>query len=246
MNEKSTAVTDFLNGVTEPKEVFQEEQTEEAVVEEKEEKSLPFHKDPKVQKYIERQVDKALKDRPSAEREFKKEVEDINLPSSFVKLVGNDTEEKREVLKDLSTYFSTLKGEAKQDFLREIKEQEQQKVEADKKAEDELDSYFDQIEETYNVDLSSNSASAKQMRSQFIDYVRKIAPKDENGDVAGFPDLVSSFEEFQERNKKAPATRAKELASRGMTRSSDTSTAMPQGRSWKDVERYFSTLKASN
>lgn len=248
MDEKDS-VASFLNEVSEPRDLFKEETVAEETAEEevKEDKPTPFHQDPKVQRYIDKQVEKALKDKnPTVENQFKKDIEDINLPSSFVKLVGNDTPEKLEVLKDLSNYFSTLKGEAKQDFIREMQEKEQQKVEADKKAQQELDNYFDEIEETYSVDLSSNSAPAKAMRSQFIDYVRKIAPKDENGEVTGFPDLVASFEEFQEKNKRPAATRAKELANRGMTRSSDTSTGVPQGRSWKDVDRFFDTLKKTN
>lgn len=241
MNEKD-AVTNFLE--ESKQDIFSEkEETQEPAVEEKEEKPLPFNKDPKVQRYIEKQVEKALKDKPSVEQSFKKEVEDITLPSSFVELVGNDTPEKVKVLKDLSTYFFTLKGEARSEFLSEMKAQEQKKVEADKHAQEELDTYFDEIEETYDVDLSSNSASAKQMRTQFVDYVRKIAPKDENGEVAAFPDLVASFEEFQERNKRPSATRAKELASRGMTRSSDTNSTVPTGRSPRDVDRYFDQLK---
>ncbi len=248
-NEKD-AVTSFLNEHseenTESKDIFKEETTQESeeVVEEESEKALPFHKDPKIIRFIEKEVAKRAESfRPSAEQQFRDEVKDINLPSSFVKLVGNDTPEKVEVLKDLSKYFGTLKGEARQEFLQEMQEQQQQAVEADQKAQDELDTYFDEIEEIYSVDLSSNSASAKKMRTDFIDYVRKIAPKNEDGEVAGFPDLVASFEEFQERSKRtSQPSRAKELASRGLARSSDTSTEVPKGRSWKDVDRFFSSL----
>lgn len=244
--DENNAVTNFLNDVTEPKDIFREEtSTEDTEIEDKEEKHVPFHKDPKVQKYVEKQIEKALKDRPSAEQSFKREVEDITLPASFVNLVGNDTPEKVQVLKDLSNYFGGLKGEARKEFLAEMKAQEQAKVDADTKAQEELDNYFDEIEETYNVDLTSKSASAKQLRAGFIEWVRKIAPKDEHGEVAAFPDLVASFEEFQEKNKR-PASRAKELANRGMTRSNDTTTATPQGRTWKDVDRFFDKLKAGN
>jgi hypothetical protein len=249
-DEKPKSTVDFLNEISSEKpEIFKEEvATEEPVVEEEEEKPLPFHKDPKVQRYVERQIEKALEGvKPSAEREFREAVDDIKLPSSFVKLIGNDTPEKVEVLKDLSTYFGNLKGEARAEFLEEMQEQQNRATQEDKKAQDELDTYFEEIEETYDVDLSSNSASAKAMRSSFIDYVRKIAPKNEDGEVAAFPDLVSSFEEFQEKGKRvAPPTRAKELASRGMTRSGDANQAPKAGNSWKDVDRYFAKLKSEN
>lgn len=248
MNEKD-AVNSFLGDIGEKQDIFQEQtvnddQTEE--VEDKEEKPLPFNRDPKVQKYIERQVEKALKDKiPTVEQSFKKEVEEINLPDSFVRLIGNDTQEKVDTLKDLSKYFATLKGEARQEFLSEMKAQEQAKVAADTKAQEELDESFNDIEETYGVDISSNTASAKQLRSQFIEHVRRVAPKDENGEVAMFPDMLGAFEDFQEKNKRPSASRAKELASRGMTRSNDTSTPAPTGRSWKDVDRFLDKLKAT-
>jgi len=248
-DEKKSSTVDFLNNIDSP-EVFKEEPTEEALEEKEEEKPLPFHKDPKVQRYVDKQIEKALKDRP-VEKEFIREVvEDINLPASFIKLVGNDTDEKKQVLKDLSQYFGSLKGEAKKEavaeFMQDIQKQQQEQVAEDRAAQEELDSSFEEIEETYDVDLSSNSASAKKMRSEFIDYVRKIAPKNEDGEVSAFPDLVSAFEEYQERSKRPTNTRAKELASRGLTRSTDTSSATPTGRSWKDVDKFFSKLKADN
>lgn len=243
MNEKD-AVADFLGEVTEKQDIFTETPST-GEPEEKEDKPLRFDKDPKVQKYIEKQVKKALESRaPTAEESFKKEIADVKVPDSLVNLIGNDTPEKQKALKDFAETLSNLKGEARKEFMDEMKAQEQQKVAADQKAQEELKGYFDEIEEEYNVDLSGNSAAAKQLRSQFIEYVRKIAPKDENGEVKVFPDLVASFEEFQEKNKR-PASRAKELASRGLTRSGDTSNAPATGKSWKDVERYFDKLKAN-
>lgn len=251
--EKDNAVTNFLNEVQEQKpDVFEEKDVateEEVTEEEKDEKPLPFHKDPKVQRYVEKQIEKALKDvKPSAETTFRKELSaDVNLPESFVKLIGNDTEEKRQVLKDMSDYLSTIPKKAQEQFIEAQRQEAQKQIEADKQAEEELDTYFDEIEETFNVDLSSNSASAKKSRSEFIDYVRKIAPKNEDGEVAAYPDLVAAFEEFQEKGKRLPNnSRAKDLAQRGMTRSTDTTTAMPTGRSWKDVDRFFSKLRSDN
>lgn len=247
--DKKVSTVDFLNNIDDNTNVFKEEpEVEEVEKEEIEDKALPFHKDPKLQRYIEKQVEKGLKDRPSAEQQFRKEVnEEINLPASFIKLVGNDTDEKKGVLKDLSNYFGELKGEARKEFLAELQQQQEAVIQADRKAVEELESSFEEIEETYNVDLSSNSATAKKQRADFIEYIRKIAPKNEEGEVAAFPDLMGAFEDFQERSKRAPTNRAaKELAARGMTRSTDTTTASPQGRSWKDVDRFFTKLKAND
>jgi hypothetical protein len=244
MANENNVVADFL-GNTDDKDIFSEKvSTDEQVLDdvEQDEKPLPFHQDPKVQRYVEKQIAKALKDIPqTAERKFKDEVEEINLPSSFVELIGNDTPEKRKVLKDMSDYMTSIPEKAQQQFLEKQAEIAQKQTQAEQAAQEELESSLEQIEEDYKVDLSAGKA----LRTQFIEYVRKIAPKDENGDVSAFPDLVASFEEFQEKNKR-PATRAKELASRGMTRSGDTTTAAPQGRSWKDVDKFLSTLSNKN
>lgn len=248
-NEKN-AVIDFLNEVSPPKDIFKEEtqvdNTEEQMVEEK---AVPFHKDPKVQRYVERQIEKALKDRLSVEREFKEAVSsDVkDVIGAFATIIGNDTPEKVKALEALE---KTLNGaderastKAIERFQKQMQDEQQKATEADIKAQNELDDYFEEIEETYNVDLSSNSAAAKKTRADFIEYVRKIAPKNEQGEVAQFPDLVNAFETFQERQQRAPATRAKELASRGMTRSADTNNAPITGKSWKDVDAYFDKLK---
>lgn len=250
MEDETKSVADFLNEITDVPEVFKEEDVSKTVEqtgteEPEEEKPLPFHQDPKVQKYVAKEIEKALKDKlPSVESQFQKEVKEINLPDSFVRLVGNDTPEKLEVLKDLSTYFSTLKGEAKQDFIREMEQQRQQEVDAENKVVDELNASFEEIESTYGVDLNANP----EMRAKFIEYVRRIAPKDESGEVIAFPDMNASFEDFQERNKRVtPPTRAKELATRGLTRSADAPVGVPQGpRNWAAAERHIESLKANN
>lgn len=247
-DKKESSVADFLNGIAEPKEIFKEEVKEdEPIVAEEEEKPLPFHKDPKIQRYIEKQVSKAVESiKPSAEQRFKEEIKEINLPESFVKLVGNDTGEKVQVLKDLSNYFGTLKGEARkeaiEEFQQKLQDEAKQAAEADQKAVSELYSGFEAIEEEHNVDLTSNTAQAQRTQEAFKEYLRKISPKDANGEVTAFADIPAAWETFSQQNKPRSASRAKELASRGLTRSSEADGTVAQGRSWKDVDRYFSKL----
>lgn len=251
------SVSEFLNNLTPTEEVFKEEDSASTeIVEskiEKEEK-LPFHKDPKVQKFIEKEISKRLADvKPSVEQTFRKEVTDeINLPPALVKFVGNDTEEKRQVLNDLAVYLDSLTDKAQEKFLEKLEEQKQEQVQEDNAAVEELENGFEEIEDQFGVDLTSNSPSAQKLDADFRSYIRKIAPKDENGEVKAFPDLVSAFEEFQEKNTRTkPASRAKELATRGMTRSTDTSNAAPvlksgKGDPWRQVDQYFDKLKRNN
>lgn len=249
-NETSTA--DFLNNLTEDKvELFKEpvlsdiKETENA----EDDKPLPFHKDPKVQRYVDRQIAKALEDlpKPSVEQQFRQEVRDeLNLPPALVKFVGNDTPEKREALKGLADHINSMTDKAQEKFMQKMQEQEEQSREEDNAALSELNQGFEDIEDSFGVDISSNAASAQRTRAAFVEYLRKVSHKNADGEVDQFADIPAAWEEFQERNKPQSNQRSKELAARGMTRSTDTSSAPKAGNSWKDVERYFSTLKKTN
>jgi len=250
--ENETKTADFLNSITEkPDEIFKEEPSVEAEADTEEipepKEKVSWAKDEKLQRFIEKQVEKRLakheSEPRSVEQQFRQEVQDeIKLPPSFIKLVGNDTEEKKQVLKDLSSYFSGLKGEARQEFLEELKEQEQAQVQQDNAALSELNAGFEEIEEEHGVDLSTDTKT----RAAFVEYLRRVSHKNEDGEVDQFADIPAAWEAFQERAKPQTASRAKELASRGMTRSGDTTTTVKTGNSWKDVEKHFEQLKRTN
>ena len=53
------------------------------------------------------------------------------------------------------------------------------------------------IEDNYDVDLTSTAPQAKKLRTEFIEFVERIAPKDEYGNVKEYPDFESSFELFR-------------------------------------------------
>lgn len=252
MADESSAINEFLNGFGQPKEdpfksadPFAEKETVDEVIEEavEEEKALPFHKDPKVQKYIDRQVAKAIADTPTPPKErqtFKEE--EINLPPSFVKLVGNDTDEKKQVLKDLSSYFGSLKGEARQEFLAEMQEQERAVQAQDQAALDELNAGFEEIEDSFGVDLSSGNANAQRIRGAFVEYLKKVSHKNADGEVDQFADIPAAWEEFQSKAQKPANNRAKTLASRSMGTQIVSDAPQVADRSWKGVEKLFSKL----
>lgn len=256
MPQDKSAVSQFLEGENEEQSIFKPEKTifsEETVTEKSEnteeevvEKALPFHKDPKVQRYVEKQIAKALEgvSTKSETQKFIQETQPSELMDALTGVIGNDTPEKQRVLKAFEKSLSDIEVKASERALAQFGELAKKEKEQDAAAQRELDDAFEEIEETYNVDLSSNAPSAKKNRSEFIDYVRKIAPKNDDGEVAAFPDLTAAFEEFQEKGKRAAPSnaRAKELASRGMTRSSDATQAPATGKSWKEVEKIFNKL----
>lgn len=254
MPEDKSAVEDFLGSLnkkevdpfksSDPFAAKEEAITETVpeVAEEVEEKPLPFHKDPKVLKFIEKEVGKRVASVKPAEP-VSKETDD-EITDVLTRIIGNDTPEKQAGIKDFRKVLAGLEEKGAQKALAQLEQQAQAEREKDEKAQQELESSFEDIEESYGVDLSSNTATARKTRSEFIDYIRKIAPKNSEGEVIAFPDMSSAFEEFQSKAKPT-ASRAKELASRGMSRSTDASaTPVVTDKSWKGIEKLFNNLSS--
>lgn len=249
--KEKKAVDVFMDGIQkdtpetfeEPEKPATEEKQEEDEKPVVEEKPIPFHKDPKIMKFIGKEVDRRLAERPQVFKEDKVE-KDNEIVQVLTRIIGNDTPDKVTAVRELYGIITKQSDlGAEKAFERFQKEQELDR-EADEAAEQELDEGFDSVEEAFHVDLSSNKPLAKKMRNEFIDYIERIAPKDENGEVVAFPDFVAAFETFQELNKaRVPsASRAKELANRSLSRSSETQETVPTDNSWKTVEKVFSKL----
>jgi hypothetical protein len=253
MSTEKSAVEKFLEGTEPEQELFPQEessfeentQTEESV-EEKPEKPVAFHKDLKIQKYLEkreREMEERLKaslpkQETQTEDEFKGVIE------SLTSVIGNDTPEKVKALNDLDRALKSIDERAVRRAEEKIQEIREREVQADREAEEELAAAFENIEETYDVDLSSNSQRAKTLRSEFSTFVERIAPKDKNGDITDYPDMISAWETFSEMKKSsAQPSRAKELAARSMDRSAGTATPQARKMDWKGVDEFMDSLK---
>src|SRR6185312_15398211 len=251
MDKDKTAVQQFLEG-TNNESMFEQpskdpfesvEAKEEAVVEDevKEEKPLPFHKDPKVQRFIEKEVQKKLKDIKLPEPEWT-EVKDED--DYWTRLIGNDTPEKVAMTKEAKAREERLLQQAEERAFNRLSAKEREEQEADKEAEEELSNAFESIEETYDTDITSNSPQARKTRQEFISFVEKIAPKDKYGEIVDYPDMLSAYETFSEIKKStAQPNRAKELADRGLRRSSEATVKNEKRVDWNSVEEFMDTLK---
>lgn len=259
MPDEKNAVEEFLGDIkgddTNP---FNDQKSEDGDLgkgekPKEEEENLPFHKDPKVQKFIEKEITKRIGDQP---REIIREVikdspssgvEESELISVMTRIVGNDTPEKVAALKDFEKAWTKSIEKAEERSAERVREEMEQAEEAEHEAEvdaqNELAEGFDNIENEFNVDLTSSKPSAKQLRSDFVDFIKLVSPKDGEGNVVEYPDLQATFRIFQERQKPESNNRAKELSSRSMTRSRDASvTPQPKDNSWNAVDRMFSKL----
>lgn len=222
------------------KQVAPQEEVEEEV------KPLPFNKDPKVQKFIEKEISRRLenfKPEPQATQTEEDSFKDVI--DSFTTVIGNDTPEKVSALNALKKSLSSLDQRASQKAIEQLESIRNEEVEADREAEDELENAFDNIEETFDVDITSNNAIARKTRQEFVSFVERIAPKDRNGDIVDYPDMVQAFETFSEIKKSTQQpNRAKDLASRGMRNSAEAPVGEVKGRStFAEAEKYIEGLK---
>ena len=253
----TSEVEDFLNGgqgkeqsdpfKPESKDPFENLSSKEEVGEKEEvdEKPLPFHKDPKVAKFIEKEISKRMADyKPSAEKEFREEVIDKEdaITDVLVRIIGNDTPEKLSAIKDFKKVLLEREDKGAEKALNYFQEQQAKEQEVYKEAENEVEQGFESIEETFGIDLDAPNAT--KVRNDFIDFVQRISPKDRDGNIVEYADFTESFSLFQEMNKKPSSnSRNKELASRGVSRGADASNAPVSGdKSWKAVEKLFSKL----
>ena len=245
--EKETKVVDsFLAGLEEPNvevgdelALFPEEKEEEIP-----EKPVAFHKDEKVQRYIDRQVEKRLKDfKPSAEQTFNEDVSqgDPKFIETMRKAYGDDTPEKAQIYKDLKEDWAGMSKQAKQSAMKEILEAQQEAEQNEQakleEAVDELDEGRDEIESHFGKPLTEKQWDA------YKDYLLDIEPK---GGYQEYPDFIKTFDYFRKVNSRSNAT-AKTLASRSMERSAPASNQeAPKGNSWKAWEAEKEKLLAGN
>ena len=237
--EKETKVDSFLAGLEEPNvevgndlDLFPQEEEVKEVAEDAE-KRIPYFKDEKVQRFIQREIKKGLEGNKSSEQNFKEEVSqgEPKFMSSLEKLTGNDTPEKIQFLKDFKEDWGSMSKQAKQQAMKEILEAQQEAEQNEQveleEAVDELDEGRDEIESHFGKPLTE-----KQWEG-YKDYLLDIEPK---GGYQEYPDFIKTFDYFRKVNSRSNAT-AKTLASRGMERSAPASNQeAPKGNSWKDWE----------
>lgn len=254
MDEKNNAVDDFLGDLknNDGDDVFNpqegedlfgegETQTEEEDTEEEKEEKVPFHKDPKVQRYIEKEIAKHIPQK--TQEQTQAPIEGDSIDDVLVRLIGNDTPEKVQAVKDFKRVLLEREEKGAEKALQELDRRSQAEAQAEVQAESEIADGFESIEDEFRVDLTSNTPQARKLRGEYIEFIEKIAPKDKNGDILDFPDFTESFRTFQSLRNIQKNNRAKDLAARSMTRTSETS-APPKvnDQSWRGVDAMFSKM----
>lgn len=160
----------------------------------------------------ERQSAMQLAERLETMSSAQRAIEEADYMKGLDRIYGNDTPEAQMATDLLKQAFSGAVKDAEERAYARVAQERQQAAQQEADAQAELDGFIDEIEDTYNVELSET-----QERSYF-QLLHKMSPKDKNGNVIGYADPHSVWEVFQERSKKkAPAnTKAKAIASRSL------------------------------
>lgn len=123
---------------------------------------------------------------------------------------------KRELAtKNLIAAFEGMKESVKKEFFADIESRQGQETEAQKEADSEVDEFLE-IAEDEGIDVSDDN-----VRSGLITLMERMSKKYEDGNIKEFADNEAVIETFKELQKRQDSSKARELASRSMTRSGE-------------------------
>lgn len=148
---------------------------------------------------------------------FSKET-DQDVDGSLITLYGDD-ENGRKAAQITQSLLNKTKEEAREEALNMFREEQQREAEEVGTHQQELDDMLEDIEDEFNVDLTSNTPMTNKMRQDFYILLEKMSPKNRNGEVTDYADPIATWEMLQ-LQKKPDNSRAKDLSTRSMVKSS--------------------------
>lgn len=208
-----------------PSKIIKEAPSQEE--EPKDDTDVPFHKNPKVQRYIDRQVRKALDSQEKPTTGNQREISNVDKetgPTADWLMAYGDSEESRKAWNVQQHLMQKAIIQAKEEALNEFQSKIQQEKLAEQQFEEFINTSLESIEDTYDVDITSNSPSAKKARTEFLELVRKLSPKDEYGNITNYADFNEVFDIYKEKKEKPTSETTnvkKALADRSMAKSSE-------------------------
>ena len=161
---------------------------------------------------------------------FKQEVGDDHL-KKVEAIFGTDTPEKLAATNLLKEALQGMTERAKAETLREIGQEREVETKAQREADNEVDEMLDNVESDHGLDMSDDN-----VRSGFITLMEKMSPKYSDGNIKEFADPDAVAEAYMALQKSGGSSRARELASRGMTRSGE---SQPSNLQQNAIERYM-------
>ena len=125
-------------------------------------------------------------------------------------IYGDATPEAKEATNILIEALQGLENTAVRKALDKVEEERGNESKAVRKEEMNLDDIEDHVEEEYGINMSAEG-------SAYFTLLEKLSPKDDDGNIIEYADPDATAELYLSRKERS-SSRAKELASRSMTR----------------------------
>lgn len=225
---------DLPNENKAPQDIFDEKPTEQvAPQEQKSEEDTPRKNrayrrlEEKLQRERESNIAMAERIRMLSEQRQYESGEPTDIPADWIALYG-DTPEARRAWAIQENMLKNYVSQAKQEAIEEIESRQQREVAEQKQYEQLIDNVLEDLEDEYGIDLTSNAPAARKARTEYLEMVSNLSPKDEDGTITGYADFHSTFELYQEKLQKQSSSRNKELAARSMHKSGQETNNAPQ------------------
>lgn len=141
----------------------------------------------------------------------------------LLRLYGDD-DKGRQAAELTKSLLERVSERTKSDTIKALRDEEIESQQEERQYESYIDGQLESLEDEHNIDLTSDSPSARKARKGLLEIVQTLSPKDENGIITGYADFDGAFEVYQDRAKqeRPDNTRNKEVASRSMERSGGT------------------------
>lgn len=144
-------------------------------------------------------------------QKFRQDSEPSEYLKSVERIYGTNSPEAQEATELLKNALKGVEERATERALEKFREEQAQAQQAVQEEEQRLDSFVEEIENSYNVTFTPT------MEKSFFQLMEKLSPKDPEGNIVHYADPHTTWEILQERLSKQTDTRAKDLASRAMT-----------------------------
>lgn len=156
-----------------------------------------------------------------AEREKIDSERNATVESDYIKSIeriyGTDSPEAIEATEVLKGAFKGLHKDATESALKLFREEQEQQSKAVSNEENVLDGMMEEIEDNFNVDLTSEEAKGTQ--KAFLTLLERMSPKDKEGNIIQYADHEAVWEMLQSQKSIPKQNQAKDLSNRSMVQS---------------------------
>lgn len=152
---------------------------------------------------------------------FAKETTGSEYLKSVEKIYGTDSPEATAATELLKGALKGVEDRATERALEIFRKEQKEASDAVKKEEQQLNTMLEELEDDYNVDLTSTSAQST--KKGFLTLLERMSPKDSDGNIIHYADHHAVFDQYKSQIKKVTDTRAKDLSSRSMVNSGSSS-----------------------